>query len=153
MHGCGVIKCMIMRVFLQNSKTWDNAIFAELEKNMTRAESAGRTGRRMRVPHHGLLARSVEEAQAGWIGEVASGLRGEGDGQVAVNASDRARLQHPPLEQRQRRRMSRHCSILGSGHRRLSEAGRWRLTTLVVSGAAGRGRSSPTEPHGAGDDS
>ena len=26
--------------------------------------------------------------------------------------------------------MSRHCSILGSGHRRLSEAGRWRLTTL-----------------------
>ena len=72
MHGCGVIKCMIMRGFLQNSKTWDNAIYAELEKNMTRAESAGRTGRRMRVPHHGLLARSV----LGWSTGAGRGLLG-----------------------------------------------------------------------------
>ena len=43
---------------------------------------------------------------AGQIGEVAGGPGGEGDGHVAVNVSNWARLQ-PPLEQRQERDLAR----------------------------------------------
>ena len=42
------------------------------------------------------------ETEAGRVGEVPGGPGGEGDGRVAVDASNRARLQ-PPLEQRQER--------------------------------------------------
>ena len=126
--------------FCKTGNSLDNAKFAELKKNIYGPNLAGPTGAGALEAHHGLLARSVEEA--GWAVEAA----GPGAGGAAVNAGERARGARPLLDAELRCRGCRRTGVAqdgGASRRGLEQRGRrqrqgWcRISgSLIPSGAS-----------------